>query len=88
MGIIGAFIKRLNPQYIKKMEINRGDERYIQIREKSGYVTFIITMFSMSILELVFLVMDNYAGCILILAAMTVHVASFFIALFYYGKKI
>ncbi|MDR2712679.1 MAG: hypothetical protein LBB91_06145, partial [Clostridiales bacterium] len=33
MGVIGIFIKRLKPGYVKKQEISQKDERNIQIRE-------------------------------------------------------
>ena len=88
LGVIGIFVKRLNPEYIKKQEINQKDERNIQIREKSGYITFLVTLFSLAILEFVFLLTDNDIACMLTIGIMAVHIASFFIALFYYGKKI
>ena len=88
LGVIGVFVKRLNPEYLKGQEINQKDERYIQIREKSGYIAFLVTLFSFAILEFVFLLADNDIACILTIGAMAVHIASFFIALNYYNKKI
>jgi len=88
LGVIGIFIKRLNPEYLKKQEINQKDERNIQIREKSGYITFLVTLFSLAILEFVFLLTDHDFACVLTIGAMSIHIASFFIALFYYDKKL
>jgi len=88
LGVIGVFMKRLNPEYLKKQEINKKDERNVQIREKSGYITFLITSFSFAVLEFVFLLTDNNIACVLAIGAMAIHIASFFIALFYYDKKI
>ena len=88
LGVIGVFIKRQKPEYARKMEINQKDERNIQIREKSGYVSYLVTLFTLAILEFVFLLTDNEFACILTIGAMAVHIVSFFIALFYYNKKI
>jgi len=88
IGVIGIFIKRLKPEYIKKQEIQQKDERNIQIREKSGYASWLVTLFSLMILELVFLIIDNDVACMLTIGVMAVHIASFFVALFYYDKKL
>ena len=74
LGVIGIFVKRLKPESVKKMEIDQKDERNIQIREKSGYVTFLI--------------LDNNLACILTIGVMAIHLLSFFIALFFYEKKL
>ena len=88
LGVIGIFVKRLKPESVKKMEIDQKDERNIQIREKSGYVTFLITLFTLMLLEFVFLVLDNDIACILTIGVMAVHVVSYFIGLLYYDKKL
>ena len=88
LGVIGIFIKRLKPEAVKKMEIDQKDERNIQIREKSGYVSFLITLFSLMLLEFTFLILDNDFACILTIGVMAIHLLSFFIAQFYYDKKI
>ena len=88
LGVIGIFIKRLKPESVKKMKIDQKDERNIQIREKSGYVAFLITLFTLMLLEFTFLVLDNDLACILTIGVMAVHLVSFFIGLFYYDKKL
>jgi uncharacterized membrane protein len=88
MGVIGIFIKRMRPEYVRKQEISKKDERNIQIREKSGYLAFLITLFVFTVLELVFLMLDNELACILTICAMAIHIASFFLARSYYDKKL
>ena len=88
LGVLGLIIKRLRPEYVKKLETEQKDERNMQIREKSGYVSFLATLFSMVVLEIIFLLTDNDIACILVIGAMAVHIASFIIALFYYDKKL
>jgi len=88
LGVIGVFVNRLKPESVKKMEIDQKDERNIQIREKSGYVTFLITLFALMLLEFTFLILDNDLACMLTIGVMAIHLLSFFIALFYYDKKL
>jgi len=88
IGVIGVFVKRSKPEYVKKQEINQKDERNIQIREKSGYITYLITLFSLMILAFVFLLFDNNLACILTIGALAVHIVSYFIALSYYNTKL
>jgi len=88
LGVIGIFVKKLKPESTKKMEIDQKDERNIQIREKSGYVTFLITLFTLMLLEFTFLVLDNALACILTISVMAIHLLSFFIGLQYYDKEL
>ena len=88
LGILGVFMKKLSPDYVKKQEINQKDERSIQIREKSGYISYLITLFSFAVLEFIFLLTDNNIACVFTIGAMALHIASFFIALCYYNRKI
>jgi hypothetical protein len=88
MGVIGILIKRMRPAYAKTYEINQKDERNTQIRKKSGYLSFLLTLFVFTVLELVFLILDNEPACILTICAMAIHIASFFIARLYYGRKL
>ena len=88
LGVVGIFVKRLKPESVKKMEIDQKDERNIQIREKSGYITFLITLFTLMLLEFTFLILDNDLACILTIGVMAAHLLSFFIALYYYDKKL
>jgi len=87
-GVVGAILKRVNPAYVKRQEIEQKDERNIQMREKAGYVAFITTLFVFVLLGLVFLLLDNRLACILTLCAMAIHLLGFFAALFFYDKKI
>jgi uncharacterized membrane protein len=88
LGMVAALIERLRPGYKKEMEIMQKDERNTLIRLKSGYITFMLTLFSLTILTLVFLLLDNDLACALTLAAMAVHVGSFFVAMLVYDKKL
>jgi uncharacterized membrane protein len=88
MGVIGILIKRIRPEYVKRHEINQNDERNTQIREKSGYVSFLVTLFAFAVLELVFLMLNNKLACLLTICAMAIHIASCFIAQLYYGRKL
>ncbi|MCL2545148.1 MAG: DUF2178 domain-containing protein [Clostridia bacterium] len=88
VGAAGAIIQRLNPEYAKKMAILQKDERNVLIREKSGYITFLVTLFTLAILAFTFLMLDSDLACALTLAAMAVHVGSFFAAMLVYGKKL
>jgi len=88
LGAVGAIVQRLNPGYAKKLEIMQKDERNAAIREKSGYVTFLVTLFALAILTVVFLALDSGLACALALVAMAVHVGSFFVAMVVYDKKL
>ncbi|MDR1028773.1 MAG: DUF2178 domain-containing protein [Clostridiales Family XIII bacterium] len=88
MGVVGILIKRMRPAYAKQREINKRDERNMQISEKSGSIAFLVSSFSFSVLAFVFLVLDYELACVLALCAMAVHIASFFIALFCYRRKL
>ena len=88
IGVIAVFIKRLAPEYSKKQQIQQKDERNIQIREKSGYASWLVTLFSLMVLEFVFLVIDNDVACMMTIGVMAVQIASFFAALFCYNKKL
>ncbi|MDR1042769.1 MAG: DUF2178 domain-containing protein [Clostridiales Family XIII bacterium] len=88
MGVLGILIRKMRPEYAKRHAINQKDERNTQIREKSGYLSFLLTLFVFTVLELIFLMLDDKLACILTICAMAIHIASFFIALSYYGKKL
>jgi len=88
LGVVGALVQRFNPAYARKLEIMQKDERNTVIREKSGYVTFLVTLFALAILVFAFLLLDSDLACALALVAMAVHIASFFIAMLVYDKKL
>jgi len=88
LGAVGAILQRLNPTYVKKMEIMQKDERNTFIRLKSGYIAFMVTLFSLAVLAFTFLLLDNDLACALTLCAMAVHVGGFFVAMLVYDKKL
>jgi uncharacterized membrane protein len=88
MGVIGILIKRIRPEYSKKLEINQNDERNIQIREKSGYIAYLLTLFVFTALEVVFLMLDNQLAGALTILAMSIHITTFIIAQAYYNRTL
>lgn len=88
LGVFGVFLSKLSPKRVKQMEIDQNDERYIQIREKSGYASYLITMFILTIGIFLSFALDNSLACILAMSALAIHIAVFFIALFYYDKRL
>jgi len=88
LGAVGAIMQRFNPEYVKKLEIQQKDERNTVIREKSGYIAFLVTLFTLAILAFVFLLLDSDLACALTLVAMAMHVGSFFVAMLVYEKKL
>ncbi|MCL2810759.1 MAG: hypothetical protein FWD25_02595 [Clostridia bacterium] len=88
LGAVGAIVQRLNPQYAKKLEIQQKDERNMVIREKAGYIAFLVTLFALAMLAFVFLLLGSDLACALALVAMAVHVGSFFVAMLVYDKQL
>ncbi len=88
LGAMNLILLNRKPETIRQQEINDKDERLIQIREKSAYSTFFITLFGMAALEVVFLFTDSLTSCILVIGLMAVHVVSFFGFLNYYSQRL
>jgi uncharacterized membrane protein len=93
MGVGVVFIIRKrsienNPQKAKEYEINEKDERNIQINEKAGYATWYVTLFTLAVLSLAFLIMDNMTACLLSLSVLLVHKISLMICVSIFKKKL
>lgn len=88
LGILGMVIHKIKPAHAKQQEIAKKDERNMQIREKSGYISYWINMFALFILEVVFLLTNNEFACILTISVMFIQAVSFFAALHYYQNKL
>jgi len=95
-GIIGVGVVNLyrlkllknNPEKAKQYEVAEKDERNIRLREKSGYATWYVTMFILAILSMTLLVLNDNLACWLTLGALTIHIASFFVYIAIYNKKL
>ena len=87
MGVVGVLIKRFKSDYAKKKEIEQKDERNIQIREKSGYISYLVTLFSLMVVIFMFFVLDDTIACILSYGVLMIHIVSYFVALSRYNKK-
>ena len=91
VGAVNLYRLRLlknNPEKAKQIEINEKDERNIWLREKAGYTTWYITLFTLAILSMTLLVLDYKTACWLSLGALFIHIASLFIFINIYNKKI
>ncbi|MDR2108602.1 MAG: hypothetical protein LBP28_03965 [Coriobacteriales bacterium] len=87
VAVVSMFIRFRSPQRAQQQEIERKDERNIQVRLLAGNVTFLVALLIMFVLAVVFLVLDYSLASILTICAMAATVLVFSIALVYYNKK-
>ena len=77
-----------NPQKLKELDIEVGDERNIRIYEKSGYVAWQITSVLLFALFLLFVALDYGIARWLTLGVLIINSASFIISMVIHNKKI
>ena len=70
----------------KKIELN--DERNIKIREKSAYYTFFVTLYSLFVAGIIFVVLEMWLATSIIVGMQTVHVVSYFAFRLLNSKKL
>ena len=87
-GGINLYYLKKRPDIIKLQEIAEKDERNIIIREKAGYCTFIITLFTLVIVEFAFLILGYKLSSIFIVIVLMIHICTFLIGLKYYNDRI
>jgi len=87
-GVINLYYLNKRPDIIKLQEIGEKDERNITIREKAGYSTFVITLFTLVILEFALLNLGYKLASILTVIVLMIHICTFLIGLKYYNDRI
>ena len=87
-GGINLYYLNKRPDIIKLKEIGEKDERNITIREKAGYSTFVITLFTLVILEFALLILGYKLASILTVIVLMIHICTFLIGLKYYNDRI
>ena len=91
VGVVTVLRKKVidnDPQKAKQYEINEKDERNIRIREKAGYATWYTTLFVLSAVSLIFVVLEYNVACFISLGALFIHIISLFVYIRKYDKKI
>lgn len=91
VGVVCIIRKRKieqDPEKAKQYEIAEKDERNIKLREKAGYASWYISLFTMAILSMVFVIFDYKMACWLTMGALFIHVISLFVFIAIYDKKI
>ncbi|NLB20735.1 MAG: DUF2178 domain-containing protein [Clostridium sp.] len=80
-------IKR-KPKIIEEQIIGLHDERNIAIRGNAGFMTFRITLFTLALMSLAFLILDYAIPLIVGVIILLIHIISFLILSKYYSEKI
>lgn len=93
VGAVGAkvFMERIlhrDPVLAKQYEINEKDERNIRLREKAGYASWYSTLLMLSLVALIFLLLDYMVATFILIGVLLVHLLSFFVYVYVYNKKI
>ena len=86
-GSVCLILFKKKPEIAQRQEIEQNDERNTRIREKSGYNTFVVMLLYLLVAEVVFLALDVWIGCLVVICSMTIHVGSFLIFLCINSKK-
>ena len=76
------------PKQIEEQIIGQHDERNIAIRGYAGYATFRITLATISIMLLIFLISDYTLPLIIGIFLFFIHISSFSFIARYYDKKL
>lgn len=76
------------PEKINEQIIGQHDERNIAIRGYTGYATFRITLATISIMLLIFLILDYTLPLIIGIILFLIHIFSFLFISRYYDKKL
>lgn len=87
LGIIGIIINSLKPNLAHEKEIESKDERFIRIRERSGNLAFFISIFLNVATTVIFLIMDNFIACLIVIIAMVIQMISYFVAIYVNNKR-
>jgi len=85
--IVTMWMKKKNPQKAKQIEVEAKDERNVKLLEKSGYITWYVTMLTLVALNLTFVALGLVTAMWLSLGVFIIHVSAFFICGYIYSKK-
>lgn len=89
IGIMNLILLKVQkPEVLKQQQINEKDERNIKIREKSAYATFYITMFGLTVVELIFVLLDYVIPGFIVMGLLFIHIISLLLYTAHYSKKI
>ena len=84
----GYWVKKKRPEKFKQLEIEGNDERNIKLRDKAGFIAWIITYFTLTFFTLFLFILDYGAARWLSLAVLIIHFVSFLISKNAYSRKI
>ena len=85
--ITTKWMKKRNPKKAKQIEVEAKDERNVKLLEKSGYITWYVTMLTFVVLNMTLIILGFITAFWLSLGAFAIHVTAFFICGFIYDKK-
>ena len=91
VGVVNLFRKKIienNPQKAKQYEIAEKDERNIILREKAGLATWYITLFTLAIIILTFVILDYKIASFVALGGLFIHIISLFVYINIFNKKL
>lgn len=74
-------------QQAKQAKINETDERNVAIRNQAAYYMWLVSLVSISILSLVFVLMDNQVATALTLVLLGIHVIAYFFILHWVSRR-
>jgi len=86
IGVGNWLITRFVTNKHQLIELN--DERNIKIREKSAYYTYFLTLYSLFVAGIIFVILEMWLATIIIIGVQTVHVISYFAFRYVNNKKL
>jgi uncharacterized membrane protein len=91
VGVVNLFRLKLimkDPEKARQLEIEEKDERNIRLREKAGYATWYLTLFTLAALSLTLLILDYKTACLLAFGVLLTHAAALFIWIYVYNERL
>jgi len=87
VGVIRFHRAKRNPAILKQIEISEKDERNIRVREKAGYITWYVMLFTLAIImEALYIRQDEHA-CLIVAGALVVCLVSYCVCLVVLKKR-
>jgi len=87
LGSLILFRIARHPDYLKKQEIEKKDERAIKIRERAAFATFWVTMFGLAAITTALLFMNYDIPSLIVSGFMLVVLFVFFVLTAYFKRK-
>ena len=87
VAIVNLLMMKKHPEKKKEEEICEKDERQVQIRSRAAQNVYFISLFGMVGVELIFLILDYWIPCFIIIGLMAFHVISYALSIRHYENK-